>query len=257
MSNLTPVIGGHTIGKGMLYARSRDGSNIVFAEIGDMDEFSLGSELERARRQSNQTATAKTTFSAVTGEQLMGKFTLYTLNRDGRAMAVAASKADLEQSASTGDTMELTDPQVGNIYDLDGFDITITDFEDDSMVAFVAGTHYELDTEAGLVKILALPAGVGSGVTITYDKAAITGTAARNQLALFSNFDQEFELIFRGTNRYGAKVHTRLHKCQLNPAGPRQYISGTDLISQEIEVEVLADLTQPAGQEYGLETDLA
>jgi hypothetical protein len=196
------------------------------------------------------TTTTKTTLTlAATMKMLTGRV---------RALALASNLNYENQVAhTTTQVAGLSTVQVGGIVNCEVLNMAIVSVTDTSgsPVAYTSGTHYEADTEAGLVKVLAHPGGSNTAVKVNYTNPAIALTALRPRIGLANQPDLRGGLIIRGTNQVGVRTLTKLPSVRFRPSGERNYAT-EDYVQVEVEGKVLIDSTQAAGEELGYEQTL-
>lgn len=255
---LTPISGNYVVGKGLVYFQASGSDKLE--ELGDTDGFSLTPEVERLERFSNQYSTRTKTDSRIQQQNFTISMTLRQMTARNRAMGVQADVAYLTQTAGTTQLGTLTTAQVavGDIFNLNKLDVATISLTDNATApnAYTLNTHYKLDSEAGLIEIIALPGGVSSGLVATYTYPAIAAATKRLNAGIGSAPDLSGKIIFRGVNSSGKKCFVQLHNVKLSPDGERQYIS-EEYSEITMTGEVIADTTQASGYEIGWERDLA
>jgi hypothetical protein len=253
MTALSPISGNYVVGKGMVFFKVT-GSN-KWEELGDVDSFSLSQEVERLERFSNQYAVRTQTDARINQQKYTLAATLFQLNRRNRAMGLLADVTDLTQSGGTGPTQVISGIVTGGIYKLDYNNVTMVTLTDGAGQSYTVSTHYELDSEAGLVRIIGKPAAAGSNLAAFYSKAAIVAGDERLNAGIGSSPNLEGSIMFRGVNTVGRAVEVMFWKVRIAPSGEREYISD-EYSSIQIEGECLADSTQAANYTIGYERDL-
>jgi hypothetical protein len=254
MAQLSPIEGDYVVGKGMLFFQKT--GEVKWEEIGDIDGFSTSSDITKLERFSNQYPVRTKTDSRITQQNQTISFTLFQMTARNRAMGLMSDVAYLAQVGVTGQVATFEGVEVGGIYRIGKYDLSIDSIvgEDTAATPYVEGTHYESDDQSGMIKVLAIPGGV-TDMVVNYDAAAILAATKRLNAGIGSAPDLAGALMFRGVNDTGRQVEVMLHDVRLSPSGERQYISD-DYSSIQIEGEVIADSTQPSGFELGWERDL-
>ena len=254
MANLSPIEGDYVVGKGMLFFQKSGVTK--WEEIGDIDGFSISQDLTRLERFSNQYGVRTKTDSRINQQNQTISFTLFQMTARNRALGLLSDVAYLTQSAVTGQSITFEDVEVGGIYHVGKYDLNIDSINGENTAAtpYVEGTNYEVDVQAGIVKVLAIPGGV-SDMVVHYDAAAIVTGTKRLNAGIGSAPDLAGALMFRGVNSTGRQVEVMLHDVRLAPSGERQYISD-EYSSIQIEGEIIADSDQATGYEIGWERDL-
>jgi hypothetical protein len=219
---ITPIAGDYTVGKGLVFFKPNGQEH--FEELGDVENFDLTVEVEELERYSNQYGTATLANNAVTQVDASIETTLYQMTARNRALAAGGDRATMAQTSQSGQTLTIAAVQAGGIYEIPALslsNVAVTDGEA-TPTAYTAGTDYELDAAAGLIKVLQIPAGAGTGLEVTYDQAEI---ASGLQVGIGGNPNIRGALRLRGVNDIGAKVLVDLWDVQLRPSGARSYIS--------------------------------
>lgn len=255
MATLSPIEGNYVVGKGMLYFQKS--GTTKWEEIGDIDAFSISQDVTRLERFSNQYAVRTKTDSRINQQNQTISFTLFQMTPRNRALALLSDVSYLTQIATGSQSKTFEDVEVGGIYRVGAYGVTLTSVTDEhtAPVTYVADTNYEVDATAGLVKVLAKPGGAGSDLIVNYSQPAIVVGDGRLNAGIGSAPDLAGALMFRGVNSTGRQVEVMLHDVRLAPSGERQYISD-DYSSIQIDGEIIADSDQASGYEIGWERDL-
>lgn len=249
---ITPIAGDYTVGTGLVFFKPKGQAH--FEELGDVENFDLTVETEEVERRSNQYGVATLANVAVTSVEASVEMTLYQMTDRNRSLGVAGAKGTMAQTSQTGVTHSITGVTAGAIYDLPALNlsnVTVTDGET-SPISYTLGTDYELDAEAGLLKVLQIPATAGADLEVTYDSAAISSGLVTGIGAAPS---QRGHLRLRGVNDIGVKALVDLWDVQLRPSGGRSYI-GTDYMQVALTGRAFVDASQPAAYRLGQERTL-
>lgn len=229
--------------------------------LGDADDVTVNVNVDQTDRYSNEYGKKTLVDSIVNLVSAELKMTLVQLSDRNRALSMMSGLAYDAQSAVTDHLVTIASPDhTGKAYKLDHFDIdpeavTVTD-STMSPIAYVEGTHYKIDTEAGIIQLIAKPVSATGSVKVTYDTVTITADDLRANLGIGSDSNIRGKIIIRGTNDVGPQAYVELHDVQLRPSKERAMISDTDLATLEITGAVFADPSQPSGFELGRERSL-
>lgn len=132
--------------------------------------------------------------------------------------------------------------RVGGIYRTAKMSPTITAIESGA-TAFTLGTHYEvLDALVGLIRVIALPAGVVAGDPLTADYTPATVTAGSGYQRVLGATKSKIEgsLLFIGNSDIGPVGLFELYKCSIESDGAMPFIS-TDAVEFSLKLTGLSD----------------
>lgn len=168
-----------------------------------------------------------------------------------RALGWASDLTYENQAAVTAGTKTFAGVEVGGIYDVGKLNISNVTLADMSTaaVAYVLGTNYEVDAEAGLIRLISLP-GANTGLTVTYDAAASLTAAKRPRLGIGSKADLRGGFMCRGTNTVGVRQLVKIPILQFRPSGTVS-LSTEDFTVVQIEGTAFIDSTAAQGEELG------
>lgn len=238
MAHLTPISGDYAIPKGLIYWQAEGSDTMV--ELGDADAVEISIEVEEQERYSNQFGTRTLADSQVTQVSAELSMTLLQMTSLNRALALMGTKAWMNQSSAPAQTYTITGVQAGGIYELPHLDVTVSEVTDGAAtVTYDEGTHYEVDAEAGLLRVISIPGSADTDAVIAYDAAAIDGTSERLQVTIGANSNIRGKIVIRGTNDVGARVMVELPIVQIRPSGSRSYISESDYGSVELTGKII------------------
>lgn len=226
-----------------------------FSEFGIIDEFTLEWSVEEQEKKDSRTGVKMTADSRITEISGTVSLTLGMVTDLNRSLA-AASNLDYVEQTSGSQTATITGVEAGGVYRLPHVSISAVTVEDDAgtPVAYTLGTHYEIDAEAGLIRIIAIPATASENAVVDYTAAAIVEADGKAMLGFASNVNRRGQLMLRGTND-GVKSYVLLHDVQLRPTGAASY-QGDDYASIQLTGKIFADMSQAEGFEYGWEKTL-
>ena len=249
---ISPISGDYTVGKGLVFFKPKGQS--YFEELGDVDNFDLTIDVEEIERKSNQFGVATLANSSVIEVGATVETTLYQMTNRNRALAVASDKSTMAQTQASGETLTVTGVKAGGIYEIPALslsNVTVDDGES-SPVSYTEGTDYEIDLEAGLIKVMQIPATAGSDMVVTYDQGEISeGLKA----GIGANPNIRGHLRLRGVNDIGVRVLVDIWDVQLRPSGARSYI-GNDYTQVGLTGQAFADSSQPTDYRLGMERTL-
>jgi hypothetical protein len=256
-SPVSPITGDYFSGKGRLYFRLTGATRLE--EIGDVDDFSISLENERLERFSNQYGTRTKTDTRLQQQNATISFTCAQNTARNMAIVFGAEKTFKTQVQVTGSYTH-NSVQAGDIVDLGALDVTLYSIRGDNTPtgAYATG-NYELDSRAGILKILSIPtaAAAMTGIDVSFDKAAITGSAGRLDVGLGSSPDLEGTIIFVGLDTDNNPVEKiTLHKVKLSPNGDINFISDEYRVLP-VQGDVIADTSQAVGFYLGKLEDLS
>ena len=198
-------------------------------------------KFDEVERKSNQFGVARIVHSAVIGSDVTLDMTLMQATNRNMALGVAADLTALTQ-ATGAHTYTLPAVVAGGIYEVPVLGlsaVTVTDGTLDTPVSYLLGTHYEMDIEAGLFRVIAKPAGAGADMHIACTSAAIVAGDGRIANGIAANPNIHGHIKVRGVNDIGVRVLLDLWDVQLHPSGKRQYI-GKDYIQLQLTGKVFA-----------------
>jgi hypothetical protein len=249
---ITPITGDYTVGKGLVFFQAQ--GSAVWEEIGDVDNLDVTVEVEELERRSNQYGVAMLAHSAVTQVGGTVEMTAMQMTDRNRALGMAGDRETMSQTAETAQTMTVTGVAAGGIYMLPALSVSNVSVDDGEATAtsYTLGTHYELDAEAGMLKVLSLPEGSGADMVVTYDTAEISSGL---QVGIGGNPNQRGALRFRGVNDIGVRVLVDLWDVQLRPSGARSYIS-SEYASVPLTGKIFAVPGKARGYAMGMERTL-
>lgn len=253
------MTGNYRTGKGRAYFK-KAGTN-VWERLGNLRSLSISRNIETAEEYSNETATRTLAHTETIEATYQLSFTAVQFTDRVRSLSMASDIAYLTQSAGSAVTQAITGGGAVGIYKLDHHDVTVTAVTDGegSPTAYTLGTHYRLDSDLGLIEVVAVPDGAGENLSVTYDHAAVVAGDGRVNLGLGKDTDLAGAFYFRGVAASGDKPSVLfLPNIQLRATGERSYItSGQELLSIDLTADILAGNGQAAGYELGAEFDLA
>jgi len=250
---ISPITGNYTVGKGLIFFQPSGSS--VWEELGDIDNFDLTVEVEEIERYSNQYGVAKLAHSAVIQTDVSIEMTLMQMTDRNRALSVGGDKAAMSQSALTSQSVDFTGVAAGDVFDIGALSLTNVSVEDDTTptpVAWTLDTDYELDADAGMLKVLQIPGASSTNITVAYDTAAISSGL---QVGIGGNANLRGALRLRGVNTIGVKSLIDLWDVQLRPSGSASFIS-SEYRQISLTGRAFAATGKASGYEYGQERTL-
>lgn len=255
-SPVSPITGDYEVGKGRIYLRLTGATRME--ELGDTDDFTISFENERLARNSNQYGVRTKVDDRLLSQNATVSFTLVQNTARNLAMVFGSEKTFKSQTAVTG-TYTHNDVAAGDLLNLGGLDVSmISILGDNTPTGAYATGNYEIDSRAGILKILSIPTAASgmTGIDVKFLKAEILDTAGRLNVGLGSSPDLEGTLYFVGLDADNNPIEKiTLHKVKLAPNGDVNFISDEYRVLP-IQGEVLADTTQPVGYYLGQLEDL-
>lgn len=225
-----------------------EGSN-VWEILGDFDAFALNMETEEVERYAKNYGVRTKVYSETTQTNITAELTAMQKRDRVLSWAGGGNLAFVTQTAGTGETVTISNVEVGGVYSLGYLDVSITAVSDGEASPVAYGTQdYELDEAAGLIAIKSIPAGAGTDITVTFNAGEITATSKRVKVALGTNLDQRGEFLIRGVNKNKPRL-TRLWNAKITPQG-MPLIGGDDLEGLSFNLSIEADPNRPT-EPYG------
>lgn len=227
-----------------------------FLNLGDADSVEITINVEETERYANNQPTRTLVKRVVSQVDAEVSMTLAQMSPYARAASLMSTASTMTQAAATDQTLVIpsADIEAGDIYRLPGRSISGVELTSATgSGSWIAGTHFRVDTAAGFVEIIAIPAGLSGDLTISYDAAAIT---QGHQSGIADGTGIRGRLIVRGINAVGVKSMVELHDIELRPASPRALISESDFGTVELTGRAYPDGTQPTGFQIGRESTL-
>jgi len=255
--SVSDINGTLRLGKGVLYVRpySSTDKSVKFTEMGLLESCSVTPSIERSTVTESRFGNNVPAAERVDSAEVQGSFTSRSLLDLSLALAFQTGTDAVAQSEEADIVFTAADVAVGDIYRLavasgmKATSVTVTAFTDgeDTPIAYTAGTHYELDAQAGLIKILAIPDTAGTDIEVTFTAGATTDTVRG---ALLSATDGRWDILFRGNEPRGTKVELFIPNARISPDGDISLIGEEDTT---IGYSVLgfSDSSQPTGFELG------
>lgn len=148
-----------------------------YLNLGDADSVEISINIEEQDRYANNQPTRTLVKRVVSQVDAEVSMTLAQMSPYARAASLMSTASVMIQAAATDQTLVIpsVDVEAGGIYRLPRLSVSNVDLTSATGTgAWVSGTHYKVDAAAGLVEIVAIPAGLSGDLTISYDAAAIT-----------------------------------------------------------------------------------
>lgn len=161
------------------------------------------------------------------------------------AIAMLGSEEVFTQAAATGEVSIFEGVEVGGQYLLKGGSVSNVAITDGATtpVSYVAGTHYTVDADAGVVTVTAIPSGADTNLEVTYDVASVAA-GTRKAVNLLQDTNQEYSLVSIGRNDVGKRYRIEVGRIKITPTGSLGLISD-EFAQLEIEGTALRDSTKP------------
>jgi hypothetical protein len=201
--------------------------------IGDVDSFKLKIDTQKKDRWTKNQRVQVKALQVIT--QLEASVTFKAMQQTSfiRAASLLGQAVPFTQDAATAASFAISNPVVGKIYYLPGFDVS-------NVACATDGVTFDVvDQALGGIRFTAIP-GSTSSVTITFDKAAITGTDNRNRIQIGTQTRVRLELMVRQVSDIGPKSVLHILDAQLAPNGDQDYVAD-DFVG--VELQGLAALT--------------
>ena len=258
MTNLTPLSAAGYISLPTGMAFYKPSGDTKFIELGIVEPLEIAPETEETQVYDSRSGTRLLAREDVTATTLTLTMTLKMHTALNRSLSMAGALTYEDQSSVSAGTFTVTGVTAGGIYDVGKLDLSSLSADDGegSPTAYVLNTNYEVDVEAGLVRIISIPGGAGANFELTYDAAAIATSAERLRTGIGTSPDNRGTFVFRSTNVVGPKSLIKLHDVQIRPSGGRGLVSPEEHGSIELTGRVFADQTQAAAEIYGFEATL-
>ncbi|PIP00681.1 hypothetical protein [Pleomorphomonas carboxyditropha] len=241
--------------RGQLLISSADGSRLhVLAEVENLTSTPTYNEVDI---NSKSFPTTKLVSTIVMSTSLALKATVTSLNKTTLALLAGAASTEntMLQTAVASTTVAFSDVAVGDIFDLGHAKVTVTSITDGEVapVEYVSGTHYRLDAPTGKLEIIALPAGAGDDISVTFTAAAITEADGLLELGPLSGTGIRRKLVYRELGAIGPfNLEATFWDVQLRADGDWSMIGEDNAVGQiSLSGKVFATSGHPAGQEYG------
>lgn len=163
----------------------RSGSSGGYTDLGNLPDFALATLAQYLEHKTSRSGKIVVDRREQTEAGLQLKMSKDELNAANLSMILNADAASaFSQSSATGNTMSITNPVLGDKYELGAFRVSAVVAKRATTVTLTAGTDYSLEADVGTFR--PLPGGailINDTVDITYTKPAITG----NQVNPLSN----------------------------------------------------------------------
>lgn len=252
----------YSIPKAQILWKPKDADQFVL--LGDSDEVTLDIAVEETDRYTNETGIRELAKTIITQVDATLNLTLVQLSDVNRALSMLGLLQYDTQAGVTDHEIVISADQVphdGGMYQLEHFDlvegtVVVTDNTIPG-VAYVEGTNYKIDLDAGILQLLSIPVGANGTVKISYDAQTIAAEDKRARIGVGSKSDNRGTIIIRGTNDVGPRRYLQLHDVLLRPDGSINFVSATDLDTITLVGRVFRDDTQVEGQKLGFERSLA
>lgn len=208
----------YTIGKGSMYFQP-DGE-VAFRLFGNAPSLTFTQAIEELKHFSSREGTKKVDKTAITAQELSGKFALDDMKYHNRQLFfMSTAPSDESQSPAVGATATITvgvTTQKAGVYEIGYFNISnLVVSAPGGSPDYVLNTDYEVDVSAGLLFIPSTT-GISDGeaIELVFDAAATT--VMKMSAATTTTIKGHF--MFIGAPAVGVKVKIKGY-CSLKPGG--------------------------------------
>jgi hypothetical protein len=232
-----------------------DGASTGLRHLGNVDSFGVNTTVETIEKKNAMDGAKGTYAELISGVTSQVSLTLTEFTPENVALAVLGDSGLFTQESAT-----VTDQSVGPAdskldvwYDLGAINPTVTTVKQDGEALDAAA--YELNAEAGMIRLLSGYTGDGKAVAGT--QAVWSGTApaiaATDMKAVVhalsaSNVKGRIRYI-AAANQNGPRTMIDIWVCGLSPDGDLGWIS-EDFATFNLTGKVYADTSKPVGQQY-------
>lgn len=238
-------------------------------DAGNVESYSLSLETDSATYETSEDDTG---IPLITKFRITAATIALTVRSHSLIAKILGTMSDEEtytQAQAQGQTRTfLGDLFVGRILDLDAYNVTLTTVAGQAGPSFttgaagtlktwVQGTHFRINDDTGIMKIIAQPAGyVTTGPTeeteIEFDQAAFS----ESQFGGYQNAQGALcRIVLIDTNTSGPRSKLVVHRVRIIKDGEENRITdGTDPVTIAFTGAMEQDSTQPTGHEYYTET---
>lgn len=237
-----PSISNYSRGQGRLFVGPVGVDDAGLVAVGNTPSFSVEVSTTESEHYSSMAPNRVKDDVEVTETGGTVRFQTDEITGANLARALLGATAAFTQTAAEAATKAISAVEVGKAYEIGAVnlsEVSITDGAEVDPVAYVAGTHYTLYAEPGVVVILAKPDGAGADIEITYDSADVAADANREAVEILADADLRARLVFFSTNSKGRRVKIDIPQVWFKPSGAVEFISGGDYSTIDIEAEIL------------------
>jgi len=243
---MSPSPANYSILKGELFFK-KNGTD-YWQPLGNAPAFTIEPTVETVQHFSSTGGIRELDDETVTQTGANLAITLDEITAQNLGLALMGEVSDYTQTAQTGATLTVATVAVGGAYDLGATGVTNVTVTDGSAtpVPYVLGTHYVLNARGGVVRILAKPETAGAGITITFDRPAVTADAGRKVVSMLKQLNAlEGAFMCVGKNAKGNAFKITVNRSLLQPSGSIGFISD-EYATMELAGRVLRDETDEA-----------
>lgn len=235
------------LGAGTLFI-DPDGNGL--REFANTPELMLNVETEVFEDYDADTKVAIKNEEAVTQRDIGGSFTGKDITPENLALFFVGEVNTQSQSALSAETETISGVTLGRTYVIGASDdnpigarnLSSVTVEVDT-TSMVEGSDYELNTDAGLIKILeGGDIAEDDDVDVTYDGEEVDW----DQVKTDDDIEQIVELLFVADNAVGGNTHFMMQKINLQPSGDFSIKSREDAQEMGFEFSILEPDTGPA-----------
>lgn len=239
----------HVLGAGEVYVDLDDGNG--FRYLGDTPSFQFTMTSETLDFWKSDTAVAVKSDEAVIRVDRSGTLQLRDISPDNMALFLVGSKSVHSQTAASGETENIT-VNTGGIYNIGETaanpagarnlsNVSVTD--QSGTPSYTEGTDYEVDTDNGMIQILASGSiSDGDTITVTYDAAGVDWDLVKSG----SEAKKTAKVMFISKNRKGDQANYIMPEVELAPDGEFNLQSTEDWATMGFAMTILEPDNQEA-----------
>ena len=234
-----------------------EGGEEVF-QLGDSNTVSLEFDVSEIERITREKGLGLKVLEEVTSIDASLSLELAQLTDVNRALHLMGEEVKLNQSAVTGETVSFTQFRANTLRELgflniDPNSVSVVD-SSDATITYQNGTNYEVDYQAGKIKLLSHPSGASEDVEVTFDTLQISD---RPKIGIANISGTTGKLTVRGNSQVGLKTMLVLPRVQLRPDGERSFVAEDEFTTISLTGTVLVDSSVPDEKfQLGYEVDL-
>ena len=222
-------------------------------QLGDTASGSIEVTAERNPINSNEDGLGQQVTEIVGNPTCTGNVEMRQHTDFNVALGLMGDAETFSQSSATDQDQQVSGVAVGDIIKVAGAagrKVTLTAITDGAGTPndYTLDTHYEFDSERGVIKILALP-DTDTTLNLTYNLAEITNGA---KAGIGSNTSIRGRLEIYGTTETGKQHDFVIWDAIITPGGAQTIVTGgTEVTTLPITFTANRDSAQAAGYELG------
>jgi hypothetical protein len=229
------------------------GNPLGYRHLGDVSKFDITPSATTIEHQSSMNAARAVDSQAITAVKMEIALTLSEFEKENVALALLGVASAYTQSSTTKTAAALGNAALGYAFDTGLQKIVVTDVKQAS-TTLVLGTDYTVDSDSGLITILASSVTVTPGAAITWDGSAPAITST--QVQGLANGQIIGALRFRSsTDAVGPRKLVDVWRVSIAPSGAMSLL-GDAYGEIDLTGEALIDSTRAVGQQFCRVIDL-